>query len=158
MSQTEISDLSKVYEAIKSRFIEPGFEYWFTDHQHVRSPFPQEIKETTRKRTATIFLEWVEGLTEEELKTMKEEEFIEMFETILFNEAIKLVEDEDQRLTITYPFMPRIGDIVKHKENGNGKVIDRKELVTKENKKMLELSISSEETGAVWKTEFELTA
>jgi hypothetical protein len=158
MCQTETTDLSKVHEAIKSRFIEPGFEYWFTDHQHVRSPFTKDIKETTRTRTTTIFLEWVEGLTEEELKTMKEEEFIEMFETILFNEAIKLVEDEDQRLTITYPFMPRIGDIVKHKENGNGKVIDRKEVVTKENKKMLELSISSEETGVVWKTEFELTA
>ena len=156
MSATTAIDLTKVTEIISKKFIEPGFDYWFKDHQHVRTPFPTDIKEQTRVRTTTIFMEWIEGLKESELKAMKEDEFVEMFETILFNEAIKLVETDEERLTISYPFMPRLGDVVKHKEHGMGKVMERKEVVNKENKTILELSVLSETSGALWKTEFNL--
>lgn len=158
MSETNETDLARLHSVITAKFIDPGFNYWFTNHDHVRSPFPNSILSDAKERTTTIFLEWIEGLKEKELKDMQEDEFVEMFETILFNEAIKLVDDDDQRLTISYPFMPRMGDMVKHKDHGAGKVVERKEVITKENKKMLELTVSAENSGLIWKTEFELTA
>ena len=142
---------------IENKFLKPGFEYWFANHEHIRTPFPKEIVVQVKENTTMVFMEWVKGLKEAELNKMPDEEFAEMFETILFNEAIKLVDNEDQRLTISYPFMPRLGDVVKHKEHGNGKIIERKELITKENKKMMEITVSINET-LEWKTQFELSA
>jgi len=81
-----------------------------------------------------------------------------MLEVIMFNEAINLVEDEDQQITITYPFMPRIGDFVNDLNYGKGKIVNRKINSTKENKKLMEVSVTSETTSETWKTEFELPA
>ncbi|MEI6678887.1 MAG: hypothetical protein WCL21_09790 [Mariniphaga sp.] len=158
MNQARQIESLQICAIISDKFIEPGLEYWFSDHEHVRSPFPHEILGEVKERTSEILFEWIEGLSEKELDEMGEDEFVEMFETILFNEAIKLVDDEDQRFTISYPFMPRLADIVKHNENGMGKVIGRKEIMTKEQKKMLELTVQSETSAMVWTTEFELTA
>jgi hypothetical protein len=100
-------------------------------------------------------MDWVEGLHESELKNVSDDEFAEMFETILFNEAIKLVENEDEKLTIIYPFLPRIGDTVNHKDFGQGVIIERKEVMV-ENKKMFEISVQSGTDSQIWKTQFEL--
>ncbi|HAQ21166.1 MAG TPA: hypothetical protein DCR40_18330 [Prolixibacteraceae bacterium] len=156
MNQTTQPDPTQIRSIISAKFIEPGFDYWFTNHQHIRSPFPSAIKDTVRERTSEIFFEWISGLKEKELNKMKENEFVEMFETILFNEAFKLVEDEDQQLTISYPFMPRLGDLVNHKVNGQGKVISRKATISKEDKKLFELTVMSQETGKTWETQFEI--
>lgn len=156
MHQSELIDPVQIRSIITSKFIEPGLAYWFTNHEHIRSPFPTVIRKPLKERSSVIFFEWIDGLKETELKTMKEDEFVEMFETILFNEAFKLVEDEDQQLTISYPFMPRLGDQVNHKLNGQGKVMSRKVTVSKEDKKLFELTVLSPETGKTWETQFEL--
>lgn len=157
MNQTTQPDPAQIRSIISAKFIEPGFEYWFTNHKHIRSPFPTGIKDTVKERTSEIFFEWISGLKDKELNEMNENEFVEMFETILFNEAFKLVDDEDQQLTISYPFMPRLGDLVNHSLNGQGKVINRKAVDSKENKKLFELTVVSQETGKTWETQFELT-
>lgn len=156
MQQSETIETEQTRSIISRKFIEPGFEYWFTNHEHVRSPFPPAIRISLREKTSVIFFEWIDSLKETDLKSMKEEEFLEMFETILFNEAMKLFDDEDQQLTVSYPFLPRMGDLVNHQINGKGKIIGRKEIVSKENRKQFELSVSSQETGKTWKTQFEL--
>ncbi len=156
MNQTKQPDRDQIHAVVSAKFIEPGLEYWFSNHKHIRSPFPIEIKDTVRERTSEIFFEWISGLKDKELNEMKENEFVEMFETILFNEAFKLVNDEDQQLTISYPFMPRLGDLVNHSLNGQGKVINRKAVDSKENKKLFELTVESQETGKTWETQFEL--
>jgi hypothetical protein len=156
MRQSETIEKEQIRSIISRKFIEPGFEYWFTNHEHVRSPFPPAIRISLREKTSVIFFEWIDSLKETDLKAMKEEEFLEMFETILFNEAMKLFDDEDQQLTISYPFLPRMGDLVDHKINGIGKIIGRREIVSKENRKQFELSVSSQETGITWKTQFDL--
>lgn len=156
MNQTKIDDSAQIRAIVSNRFIEPGFEYWFSNHEHVRSPFPKEIRGVLREKTAIVFFEWLEDIKETELKKMSEDEFVEMFETILFNEALKLVDDEDQQLTISYPFLPRLGDQVNHSQHGKGKIMGRKEIVSKENKKLFELKVLSEDTGKTWVTQFEL--
>jgi hypothetical protein len=158
MNQFKEIEKSELRTLISSNFIEPGFNYWFSNHDHVRSPFPVAIKTDVKDRTTSIFLEWMDGLKENELSQMKDAEFAEMFETILFNEAMKLVDDEDQQLTITYPFMPRIGDKVNHAEHGEGKVISRKATMNKDNRKFFCLSVLSQNTGETWETQFEISA
>lgn len=152
-----LANIEEYLTTIEVKFLKPGFEYWFSNHEHVRTPFPKEILHELKENTSYIFLEWMKELKEKELSNMPDTEFAEMFETILFNEAIKLVENDDQRLSISYPFMPRIDDFVNHKEHGIGKIIGRKEIITGENKKMLELTVSSQDNSMVWKTQFELT-
>jgi hypothetical protein len=140
---------------VENKFLKPGFNYWFSNHEHIRTPFPAKIRELTQERTSAVFMDWVEGLHESELKNVSDDEFAEMFETILFNEAIKLVENEDEKLTIIYPFLPRIGDTVNHKDFGQGVIIERKEVMV-ENKKMFEISVQSGTDSQIWKTQFEL--
>lgn len=156
MHQSKSTDTEQIRSIISTKFIEPGVEYWFTNHEHVRSPFPPAIRITLKERASVILFEWIDGLKETDLKAMKEEEFVEMFETILFNEAMKLVVDEDQQLTISYPFLPRLGDVVNHQKYGNGIIVTRKEILSKENKKLFELSVLSRESGNTWETQFEL--
>jgi hypothetical protein len=140
---------------VETRFLKPGFDYWFSNHEHIRTPFPLKIKEETKSNTTAIFMDWVEGLKQEEFDAMTDDEFAEMFETILFNEAIKLVENEDEKLTIIYPFLPRVCDIVNHQDYGKGKIIKRKEII-ENNKKMFEVSVQSVSNDQIWKTQFEL--
>ena len=87
---------------------------------------------------------------------MKDEEFAEMFETILFNEALKMVDDEDKRLTIAYPFLPRLGDLVNHNRHGKGEVVARTEKVSEKNKKFFEIAVLLQLSGTRWETQFEL--
>lgn len=156
MNQNSTSNQSDIKQIISSRFIEPGINYWFSNHEHIRTPFPSEIRTELKRRTTSIFFDWIGGLKEQELSSMKDDEFAEMFETILFNEALKLVDDEDKKLTIAYPFLPRLGDLVNHGEHGKGTVTARKEVVSKDNKKLFELSVLSQQTGQTWETQFEL--
>jgi hypothetical protein len=156
MHPSEQIDKEQIRSIISAKFIEPGFDYWFTNHEHVRSPFPPSIRISLKEKTSLLLFEWIDELQEADLKAMKEDEFVEMFETILFNEAMKLVDNEDQQLTISYPFLPRLGDLVNHQKHGKGNITGRKEIVSKENRKLFELAVLSQETGITWETQFEL--
>lgn len=139
-------------------FVKEGVNFWFSSKNHIRCPFPNEIREELIKLTTSSFNAWVNELEESEKNKITESEFVEMLEVIIFNEAINLVDDEDQQITITYPFMPRIGDFVNDLNYGKGKIVNRKINSTKENKKLMEVSVLSETTSETWKTEFELPA
>jgi len=158
MNASRQMNSNQIRSMISIRFLRPGFDFWFSDHEHIRSPFPKNILETVEERTTSTFFEWIGGFREDELYAMEEKEIVEMFETILFNEAFKLVEDEDQQLSISYPFLPRLGDQVNHQPGGPGKVINRKAIATKENKTLMELTVFNHETEKTWQTCFELTA
>lgn len=146
------------FSMIETEFLNPSFEFWFKNHEHIRTPFPQQIKVELMKNTRSIFLDWVSELKPGDKKGLNDEGFTEMFETILFNEAMKLVDNEDQRISIAYPFMPRLGDLVRHRQYGEGKIIERKEIVSDKNKKMLEITVSCTNNPNSWKTQFELSA
>jgi hypothetical protein len=139
-------------------FLEQSFRFWFIDHDHIRCPFPKALHHKIKENTSKIFLDLLSELNEKESEEMNDNMLVEMFEAILFNEAYKLTEDEDIKLTITYPFLPRLGDKVNDIVHGEGKIISRKELITKENKKLFQLGISSDKSGHIWNTEFILPA
>jgi hypothetical protein len=158
MTDKEFEIFVKEQDFVGSDFFEESFKFWFEDNQHIRTPFPDEIEEELKERTSRVFMEWVFELSEEEKAKLETEEIVETFEMILFNQAMGLVEDEDQKITICYPFMPRLGDVVDDKEKGPSKVVSRKMDVNKDEKKYLKVRLKSESVLQEWETEFELPA
>ncbi len=135
-----------------------GFEYWFTDREEVRSPFPEGIQEELRRKTSQKFSEWINTLGKEGASQLEETEMVEMFEMFLFNVGLSLTTDPDQRITITYPFMPRCGDKVDDTKHGLSEVCRREILEKEEEKRQLRLVLTTKSGTKTWQTEFDLPA
>ena len=158
MTDNEFNIFIKEQDFVGSDFFEESFKFWFDDNEHIRTPFPDEIKEKLKELTFRVFMEWVFELSKDEKSGMGNDEIVETFEMILFNQAMGLVEDEDQKITICYPFLPRLGDVVDDKEKGASTVIERKLDVNKDEKKYLKVKLKSETVVQEWETDFELPA
>ena len=158
MTDIAFDTLIKEQDFVGADFFEVSFKFWFNDSEEIRSPFPEKIQAELSELTSRIFLEWVLELSDEEKSKLGNEEIAEVFEMILFNQAIGLVEDEEQKITICYPFLPRVGDVVDDKTRGSSKVISRQMDVKDDNKKYLKLNLKSESASVEWETEFELPA
>ena len=158
MTNNEFEKFVKEQDFIGSDFIEESFKFWYNDNEHIRTPFPVEIQGKLKENTFRVFMEWVFELSDVEKSGMENEEIVETFEMILFNKAMELVKDEDQKITICYPFLPRLGDVVEDKEKGASKVIERRMDVKKDEKKYLKIKLKAENVLREWETEFELPA
>jgi hypothetical protein len=158
MTDKEFNIFIKGQDFIGSDFLKESFKFWFKDNQHIRTPFPENIQKKLKEKTLRIFMEWVYELTDKEKSNLENEEIAEIFEMILFNQAIEMVDDEDQKITICYPFLPRLGDVLDDKERGKSKVTGRKVDTNKDEKKYLKVKLKSETVNHEWETEFELPA
>ena len=158
MTDKEFNTFIKEQDFIGSDFFDESFKFWFEDNEHLRTPFPVEIQEKLKELTFRVFMEWVFELSDDEKSKMENDEIVETFEMILFNQAMGLVDDEDQKITICYPFLPRLGDVVEDKLKGASKIISRKMDVNKDEKKYLKVKLKSEVVLQEWETEFELPA
>lgn len=158
MTDKEFKIFIKEQNFIGNDFFEESFKFWFNDNGYIRTPFPESIQSELTEKTFRIFMEWVFELSDEEKSKLENEEIAETFEMILFNQAIEMVDDEDQKITISYPFLPRLGDLVDDKEHGSGKIIERKLDLKKDDKKYLKVKLKSETVLQEWETEFELPA
>jgi len=135
-----------------SEFIEQTFHFWFTDNQHIRSPFPLYIRSVLKEKSIEMFYKWAKGLNPKAKDEINDEIIAEKFEEIIFENALSLIKTEDERITILYPFLPRLGDKLDKK---NDVIIDRaiiKDGDTKYLKIVLENPISKKK----WDTSFEL--
>lgn len=158
MTDKEFKIFIKEQDFVGADFFEESFKFWFIDNEHIRTPFPVEIQEKLKEQTFRVFMEWIYELSDEEKSAMESDALVETFEMILFNQAMGLVEDEDQKITICYPFLPRLGDVVDDKERGASEVIFRKVDLNKDEKKYLKVKLISESVLQEWETEFELPA
>jgi len=95
-----------------SEFVEATFNFWYIDNEHIRSPFPQYMKDRLKAAAVDRFFEWVAQLEDEAKKEVNDDVVTEKFEEIIFEEALKMAMTEDDRITICYPFLPRLGDQV----------------------------------------------
>lgn len=135
-----------------------GFDYWFTDREQVRSPFPEGMHDELRIKTSQRFSEWLETLGKEGASQLDVSEMVEMFEMFLFNVGLSLTSDPDQRITIAYPFMPRCGDEVNNLKHGLSAVTRREIIEKEEEKRQLRLVLKTRSGDKTWQTEFELPA
>lgn len=137
----------------KSEMIEAAFEFWFKDNQHIRSPFPEYIRQKLKQNAVAKFSRWVNNLKSEAKDEMNEEMIAEKFEQILFEEAVKLVMTEDEKITLHYPFLPRIGDRVFDENNEVGLIQSR---YIQQEKDHGYLKVKLEKESKIWETSFEL--
>jgi hypothetical protein len=156
---------------IDNGMIDAAFGFWYSDKEHIRSPFPVYIREMLTTKALDNFFDWVNKISEKAKKEINDEIVAEKFEEILFETALPLVLTEDERLTIRYPFMMRIGDIVNVKEvpvrqdgrtpsssgetEATSEVVDRA-FLKKGDFSYMKVKLKNTATGKTWEREFEL--
>ena len=138
-----------------SELVEQTFKFWFNDNQHIRSPFPNYIHSELRQKATELFFKWASGVDPEAKEEVTDEIVGEKFEEIIFEIATSLVKTEDEKITILYPFLPRLGDELKDTEEKDCNVIDRG-FVNEGDYKYLEVEMENKESKKLWKTRFEL--
>jgi len=143
---------------INNALVEVSCAYWFSDNDAVRSPFPVEIQSEVKRCAQEEFLDFLASLAEEDAQTMNDDEMVNIFEGFLFGAGLKLIDrdDLDLALTLNYPFMPRVGDIVKNENKGESRVIERRVEATKEKQPSLVVVLQVVESKETWQTEFVL--
>ncbi|MBK9193150.1 MAG: hypothetical protein IPM77_17540 [Crocinitomicaceae bacterium] len=108
-----------------SELVQETFEFWFSDREHIRSPFPAYIQNDLKRISTERFFGWAKNLKEEAKDEMNEEMIGEKFEEIIFDAATQLVKTDDERITILYPFLPRCGDSIIDEHQISGTIKDR---------------------------------
>ena len=142
-----------------SELVEETFKFWFTDQDHLRSPFPIYIRERLKTVAISNYLEWMEQLDEKGKEEMGESFFRDKLEEIIFQTAIHFVKTEDEKLTLCYPFMPRIGDKVKEtKDDGEFSIVYERSLIKEGDQKYLRIRLKEDNSEKVWERMFELPA
>lgn len=143
----------------ESQMIQSTFEFWFSDHKHVRSPFPFYIHTEVKDKSVEFFLEWMGKLNPKANEEINEEIAQEKFEEILFQTASALVKTDDEVLTLRFPFLPRCGDPIDggDLDGRSGENIVQKRNLAQEGKdEFMEVSVKNTDSGEVWNTRFEL--
>lgn len=139
-----------------SEMAEHAFKFWFGDHEHIRSPFPDYIQSQLKVLAAEAFQNWLDGLHVDAEEEIDDELIAEKFEQLLFEEALSLIQTEDERLSILYPFMPRIGDHLKN-DNDEQSVVTDRHVKTEGDTSYMQIKCRNLESDTNWETSFELT-
>jgi len=142
-----------------SEIVEQTIHYWYSDHNHVRSPFPDYIQGKLKEESTKLFFNWIKQLDPKGKEEINDEIISERFEEIIFNTALDLVKTEDERITILYPFLPRIEDQIrsdKESDSENKSTIVDRELVKEGDASYLNVILENEITKENWETKFEL--
>lgn len=148
----------------EAQLITEGCKFWFNDHNHIRSPFPKKIQNELKIKASELFMDYAQNLTEKDKKEITEEELLSVFEMFLFSASLELInkDDKDQIITIHYPFLPRTGDKVNDKENGESTIVSREVFekeINEQKEKKLFMKVELESTKhKKWETEFEIPA
>lgn len=137
-----------------SEMVTETFQFWFGDHEHIRSPFPLYIQNDVKRLSTERFYTWASKLTESAKEEMNDEMIGEKFEEIIFDVATNLVKTEDEKLTILYPFLPRTGDKILDDKDMTGIVIDRS-IARDGDKSFLKIRMERDDKST-WNTSFEL--
>lgn len=138
-----------------SELVEQAFDFWFGEQEHIRSPFPGYIRTELRPLATGRFYDWLNALNEEARQEFNDEMIAEKFEEIIFETASSLVKTEDERVTILYPFMPRLEDELKDAEGAVSRIVDR-QIYKEGDHTFLKVTCRKVEDDASWETSFEL--
>ena len=140
----------------QDEFVHDAISAWYERNDHVRCPFPATIREQLEENAKISFRHWLQSLEDKESSRMNVQEIIELFETILFHEATKLVQTDEEQITLLFPFMPRTGDVVRDPVKGEGMITRRKLEQNKDKKNILTVTVESATDKNTWQTSFEL--
>lgn len=138
-----------------SELVEQTFRFWFSNNNHIRSPFPNYIHTQLKVIATDKFYDWIAGLHPKTKDELNDEIVGEKFEELIFESALNLVKTEDEKTTILYPFLPRLGDKLKNGINPDSVIIDR--MVIKEgDNNFLKIILENTKSKEKWDTKIEL--
>lgn len=108
-----------------SDLVRETFDFWFRGQEHIRTPFPEYIRPELVKKSIGRLAAWLEKMSDQAAKEVNDVIVAEKFEEFVFETAMELVRTEDERITISYPFLPRVGDKITHDQGDMSSVTDR---------------------------------
>ncbi len=158
MITTEMS-IPTIEQLANSQMINQTFDFWFSDHSHVRSPFPFYIHDELKERSIEALHNWMKNLNPKANEEITEEIAHEKFEEVLFHEAMPMVKTDDELLSLRFPFLPRCGDPIDGGdiEGREGENIVQKRYLVKEDKdEFMEVTVLNSASSEKWETRFEL--
>lgn len=138
-----------------SELVEQIFKFWYNDNQHIRSPFPDYIKAQLKEEATGKFFEWAKGLDPKAKEELNDEAVGEKFEEIIFETATTLIKTEDERITIIYPFLPRVGDKLQREHETDSTVVDRA-IMKDGDESFLKVVLENDESKEKWDTKIDL--
>jgi hypothetical protein len=141
-----------------SELIEETFKFWFSDNEHIRTPFPEYIRHDLQEKSVAKFFEWASNLDPKAKDEVTEEVIAEKFEEFIFEIGMVLVMTEDEKLTIEYPFLPRLGDVIfedVENQKGESKVVDRLK-IKEDDDQFMKIKLEKLDSKEVWETKFQL--
>ena len=143
-----------------SELVEQTFEFWFNNKEHIRSPFPEYIRPELKEKSVKRFYDWTSSLESKASKEVNDTIIAEKFEEMIFEVAVGLVITEDEKLTINYPFMTRIGDEISDKKEGDteASLITDRAVVKEGDQLFLKVKLEKVSSKEKWETKFELPA
>lgn len=141
-----------------SEMVEQTFHFWFQDQDHIRTPFPEYIRDTLKKKSVDSFFQWASKLNDKAKEEVNDEIISEKFEEIIFETAQELVKSEDEKITINFPFMPRVGDVINKSETGaeEKSIVKSRAIVKKDDYSFLNVILENQSDNSLWETRFEL--
>ncbi|MCG3165407.1 MAG: hypothetical protein POELPBGB_01170 [Bacteroidia bacterium] len=159
MTSLEIELKLSKQNYIEIQMLESAFDFWFKDHEHIRSPFPDYVKDDLQQKSIDKFLEWSNQISEKARKDINDEILAEKFEEILFELGDAMVKSVDEKLTIKYPFMPRVNDIIKVKDVPDDEAessVTSREICKIGDETFMKIKLKNLSSGTEWETDFEL--
>lgn len=145
-----------IKEIENSEFVKKTFEFWFETNGHIRSPFPSYVVPMVKESAILQFQEWINNLPKKAEEEITDTVVCEKFEEFMFELGSHFVKTEDEKITLKYPFLPRVGDTVNKSTNHeNSEVVFRKVLTEKDNKHLL-IRAKELNTNEMWETKIEL--
>jgi|WetSurMetagenome_2_1015567.scaffolds.fasta_scaffold559911_1 hypothetical protein len=135
-------------------FMEAAFADWFQDSDTFRSPFPETMRDELSELTFRHFMEWTFQRLEQEAP-ISAEELGEKFSEIIRTIGLSLAKGEQERLSIYYPDLPRIGDPVTfHEANGEERqgVVTQRYLVNADGHPQLRLVGHYQDSPEEWES------
>lgn len=135
--------------------VEQTFKFWLNDNNHIRTPFPAYIHSDLKINATKRFYDWVNGLKPDAKDELTDESVGEKFEEIIFETATTLIKTEDEKLTVLYPFLPRLEDSLKD-EHGKESTIVERSLTKEKDINFMEVTCVQNESQEKWKTSFQL--
>ncbi|MBZ0327724.1 MAG: hypothetical protein K8F54_08985 [Altibacter sp.] len=139
-----------------SEFVEQTFNFWFNGKNHIRSPFPEYIRSELKILSVKRFFEWTSGIDPKAKEEVNDQVISAKFEEFIFDIAQELVRTEDEKLTIKYPFMPRIGDEMKDDLTTEKSIIVNRSLFKKKDDQFMKVKLQKQDSNEIWETSFEL--
>ena len=143
-----------------SEMVEQTFKFWFEGSAHIRSPFPGYIHAELKNIAVEQFFKWASGLKEEAKDEVNDEAIGEKFEEIIFETALGLVITEDEKITINYPFLPRIDDEITDPDNKDleSSFVTDRAMVSEGDHNFVKVKLVKSVSKEKWETKFELPA